>query len=280
MLHKSFELLETKADGETGTFEALVSAFGNVDSVGDRILPGAYTKTLERWRESGDPIPIILSHQWDNPMSHIGVADPKDVKQTPRGLMVKGKLDIADNDVAKQVYRLMKRRSLKEFSIGYRVPAGGEQAAKDGANDISEIDLVECGPTLKGANSEAQLQAVKSAIEQEKVPDLAETFLAAVTTGWEAVNTLSDEAKEDLATKAAEILGIDQKQAEETDKEPKARSVDPLRRAAREAVLDVQTAGRSPRKATKQKATPKAEPRPHKELRTEARRQMLAILSE
>jgi HK97 family phage prohead protease len=170
MLHKSFEILETKADGDSGIFEALVSVFNNVDSDGDRILPGAYTKTLERWRESGDPIPIILSHQWTNPFAHIGVAYPKDVKQTPRGLMVKGRLDIKDNDVARQVYRLMQRRSLKEFSIGYKVPAGGEHRAEDGANDITEIDLVEAGPTLKGANGATELHAVKSALEATDEP--------------------------------------------------------------------------------------------------------------
>lgn len=168
MLHKAFELLETKADpgetgGQAGEFTALVSAFGNVDSDGDRIVFGAYSRTLERWRQSGDPIPVILSHKWDDPHAHLGVADAYDVKETPRGLLVKGQLDIEDNDVARQVYKLMKRRSLKEFSIGYRVPPGGEAKAADGANEITEIDLVEFGPTLKGVNSETRLQAVKAA---------------------------------------------------------------------------------------------------------------------
>ena len=149
MLKKTFEIIETKADGPSGQFTALVAAFGNVDRQGDRIVKGAFKKSLEQWQKSGDP---ILSHQWDNPMSHIGVADPKDVREVAKGLLVRGKLDVEDNPVAAQVHRLMARRSLKEFSIGYGVPPGGEKTADDGANELLEIDLVEAGPTLKGAN--------------------------------------------------------------------------------------------------------------------------------
>src|ERR1700758_4837430 len=99
MLHKSFDAIDLKADSEAGTFEATVAVFNNVDSVGDRILPGAFTKTLQKWQAIGDPVPVILSHQADSIMSHIGYAMPHDLTQTPRGLHVKGTLDVADNDV-------------------------------------------------------------------------------------------------------------------------------------------------------------------------------------
>jgi HK97 family phage prohead protease len=165
MLHKSFQVLETKADGEHGEFTAIVSTFGNVDRVGDRIMPGAWSKSLKQWQESGDPVPIVLAHQWNDPMAHIGIAQASDVRQVKQGLQVTGKLDVEDNPVAKQVYKLMKRRSLKEFSIGYDVPAGGEKRAADGANEISEIYLAECGPCLKGIDPKTELQAVKSALD-------------------------------------------------------------------------------------------------------------------
>ena len=96
-----------------GEFEALVAVFGNVDKGGDRIMPGAFTKTLAAWRASGDPLPVIWSHDWTTPDAHIGVAYAKDMKQTDRGLLVKGRLDVADNPVARRVHKLMSRRSLK-----------------------------------------------------------------------------------------------------------------------------------------------------------------------
>lgn len=174
--HKSFDIIETKAlDDEVGTFTALVSVFGNVDADGERVVPGAFQKSLEKWRESGDPIPVILSHDWQNPWAHVGVADPNDVSETERGLWVKGRLDIEDNDVARQVYKLMKRRSLKEFSFGF--PRGAKRVrAKDGAYDLSDIDLVEFGPTLAGANPATELHAVKSALGVKDEPRDADTL--------------------------------------------------------------------------------------------------------
>jgi hypothetical protein len=95
-------------------------------------------------------------------MMNIGAIDPHDAVQTTKGLEVRGRLDVKDNPVAKQVHRLMRERRLKGWSFGYTVPDGGEKMTEDGVNEISQIALVETGPTLKGANPEAELQAVKS----------------------------------------------------------------------------------------------------------------------
>jgi HK97 family phage prohead protease len=170
MLHKQFELLEIKAEGDDGSFTALVSTFNNVDRVGDRIMPGAYKNSLEQRRVTGDPLPIIFAHKWDDPWAHIGTAQPGDVVETEKGLLVKGYLDVAENPLAAQVHRLMKRRSLREFSIGFNVPKGGERRAKDGANEIREIDLAECGPCLKGIDPKTELHAVKAALDAVSHP--------------------------------------------------------------------------------------------------------------
>lgn len=151
------------ADGTVGEFEALVSVFGNVDLQQDRVLPGAFTKTLDTWRASGDPIPIIWSHDWGNPHAIIGSADPGDVTETKAGLLVKGKIDLT-NPFAAQVHNLMRQRLVKEFSFAYDVVL--ERQAKDGANDLVTLDLIEAGPTLKGANPDTQLVGVKRALEE------------------------------------------------------------------------------------------------------------------
>lgn len=168
MERKSFPV-ETKAEGDAGEFVALASVFNNVDLVGDKILPGAFAKTLKRFRDSGDPVPVVFDHQHDNIKAYIGKADPLDVQETDIGLEVHGKLDM-NNDVAKAAFQLMKDRVLKAWSFAYTVPKGGQKRTKD-ANEISEIDLIEVGPTLKGANPEAQLQGVKSALAEAEKPD-------------------------------------------------------------------------------------------------------------
>lgn len=181
MRHKTVKF-EVKAAGDAGEFTALASVFGNVDLVGDRMLPGAFSKTLERWREAGDPIPVVLSHQWDDPMAYVGKADPNDVTETAEGLVVKGQLDTS-TEVGKQVYKLMADRVLKAWSFGYTVPEGGEEY-KDGVNNVSEADLIEVGPTLKGANPEAQTLAIKAmgdamgAAHIDRMVQMANDFIA------------------------------------------------------------------------------------------------------
>lgn len=177
MLNKSFsaEIKSLAPEGKPeGTFSAVVAVYGNVDKVGDRISDSAFDATLEKWRKSGDPIPIVLAHEWNDPFAHIGYAMPDKVKSVPGvGLFVEeGHLDIEDNPTAKQVHRLMERRSLKEFSFGYSVPDGGSTKSDDGAYDLSEINLFEFGPCLKGVNDETQLLEVKAALHGEEGPSL------------------------------------------------------------------------------------------------------------
>jgi HK97 family phage prohead protease len=163
--HGIYEVAEFKAlDGATGQFEAIVSVFGNVDAIGDRVVEGAFEGSLAEWRKSGDPIPIIWSHNWGDPYAHIGAADPDQVEELKgRGLRVAGKLDL-DNPVAAQVFRLLKARRVKEFSFGYEVRR--EMRAKDGANELLELGIIEVGPTLKGMNPSTELLDVKSQLEE------------------------------------------------------------------------------------------------------------------
>jgi HK97 family phage prohead protease len=151
----SFKALDEK----TGEFEALFSVFGNVDLGGDRVVKGAFEKTLAKWRESGDPIPVYWNHQWDDPFANIGGIDPNDAHETDDGLYGKGVIDM-DNPFAVQVYNLLSKRRVKEFSFGYTVQDSVK--AKDGALDLLDLDVIEVGPTLKGMNPETQLLAVKS----------------------------------------------------------------------------------------------------------------------
>jgi HK97 family phage prohead protease len=224
MLHKSFPYEFKKLD-DSGTFEATVAVFGNVDKGGDRIMPGAFEKSLAQWEASGDPIPVIFNHDWGTPDAHIGVVEK--AIETEQGLLVKGRLDVEDNPVAKQVHRLMMRRSLREFSFGYSVPKGGEKRAKDGAMDLTQIELAEVGPTLKGMNPATELHNVKSAIEGVINGGIGGKI------GLD-LGSLSEQLQDVRARlDVLEAKGHTPKvKAEETDQTPRrsATSVDPLRR--------------------------------------------------
>lgn len=144
------KLLTDEAGKPTGEVQFYASVFNNVDLVGDRVLPGAFAKSLENWREKGDPIPVIFSHTWGDVFSIIGYANAADVVEDETGLLVKAFLDVAENPTAAQVWRLMDRRIVKEASFAYDVVR--EKKSADGANELLELDLIEVGPTLKGAN--------------------------------------------------------------------------------------------------------------------------------
>lgn len=143
-----------------GEFKAIVSVFGNIDSVGDVVVPGAFSDTLEHWKAKGDPIPVIWSHDWSDPYSHLG--EVLDAVETTEGLFVHGALDL-DNPKAAQVYRLLKGRRVTQFSFAYDVLEGA-WVDRDGESyyELRKLKLHEVGPCLLGANQETELLAVKA----------------------------------------------------------------------------------------------------------------------
>lgn len=153
-----FKALDDEAGGEPeGTFEAIVSVFGNVDYAGDRVVKGAFAKSLDTWKTSGDPIPVVWSHQWADPEMHIG--EVLDSEERDEGLWVKAQLDVADDPVAAKVWRLLSKRRVREFSFAYDVL---DEKQQNGANELLELDVIEVGPTLKGMNPDTALLEAKT----------------------------------------------------------------------------------------------------------------------
>lgn len=156
------------ADGlQEGQFTALVSVFGNKDSVGDVVVPGAFTATLADWAAKGDPIPVLWAHDWDDPFSHIGIV--LDAKEDEQGLLVTGQIeDLDTNSTAQQVYRLLKGRRVTQFSFAYDVEEGAwvegedDQGRPFGYYELRKLKLFEVGPCLVGANQDTELLAAKA----------------------------------------------------------------------------------------------------------------------
>ncbi|QWF78711.1 HK97 family phage prohead protease [Amycolatopsis sp. CA-230715] len=149
---------------EDGVFEAIVAAY-NVDSVGDKILPGAFADTLDEWKSSGDPIPVLWSHMSHDPEYHIGYVE--DAEEREDGLWVRARIDL-DEPKASKVYRLLKGRRVRQFSFAYDVQEGGWIEEKDGEDgdegyyELRKLKLYEVGPTLIGANQDTELLTVKA----------------------------------------------------------------------------------------------------------------------
>jgi HK97 family phage prohead protease len=149
----------TNEGTDEGVFEAIVATY-DVDSVGDRIIPGAFGKTLEQWKATGDPIPVIWSHKSDDPNYHVG--EVLEAEERPEGLWVKARIDL-DEPVSAKVYKLLKGRRITQFSFAYdEVDARPSEKAETGATkDLHELKVYEVGPCMIGANQRTSLLGVK-----------------------------------------------------------------------------------------------------------------------
>lgn len=145
----------TKADN--GSFDALVSPFGNVDEAGDMVVAGAFTETLTT-KFADRPIPVVWSHDSWTLRSFIGKAT---AEESETGLVVHS--DYFDHEDAQLARFLMTEGVVVEFSwSGIIRDAHVEQIDGDYIYVITRVELLEVGPTLAGMNRDTELIGVKS----------------------------------------------------------------------------------------------------------------------
>lgn len=185
-----------------GEFTAYASVFGNKDSYGDVVLPGAFLESLTAWKDSGNVIPLLFGHNMSDPDYNIGhVAD---AKEDDRGLLTRNVLDL-ENPKAIQVYRLLKGRRLSQMSFAYDVLEGGEaqreKSAGDGTETVYELrklKLYEVSVVPIGANQETEILAVKAAQSALRLGagDLTEKSRAELLTAIKALGDLLNGGQE------------------------------------------------------------------------------------
>jgi HK97 family phage prohead protease/HK97 family phage major capsid protein len=186
------------ADLPEGSFEGWASTFGNVDAVGDRVMPGAFTKSIS----SGRTVPLLWMHRSEDPTSFVG--EVVNAVETPEGLKIHGKFDL-DTAQGAAAYKQVKARRVEALSIGYRVNTATKGA--DGVNELRDLDLVEVSVVTRGANPEATIGAVKSA-PAPGIPTapirsaLARAAAARITTDQKAGPTVS--IRTEMLTKTRE----------------------------------------------------------------------------
>jgi HK97 family phage prohead protease len=115
MIHKSIggEQLEhktvkttTRTETDLGGFTAIAAAY-TLDRDKERIVPGAFEKSLAAWRKRNRAIPLHWSHLGD-PQYIIGSVDPHTAREIKEGLFVKGRVDLDHGEIAREAWQLVK----------------------------------------------------------------------------------------------------------------------------------------------------------------------------
>lgn len=151
-----------------GTVEGYAATFDRVpDSYGDVIKAGAFAKTLERWAESGKPIPLLYGHSTEDPQYNIGRV--VEAREDERGLFVRCEFD-ADNEKGQYVRKLVQEGRLYQFSFAYSTLDAGTVTLEDGteAYELRELDLFEVSLVQIPANQRAIVTEIKSAPAEVK----------------------------------------------------------------------------------------------------------------
>lgn len=149
------------------SFTGYGAVFGNVDSYGDVIEAGAFSKFLADVKAGNQPWPAMLSQHggWQmsaEDMTPIGVWT--DFAEDGHGLKVTGQL--ADTPRGLEMYKLMKmspRPAIDGMSIGY-IAKEWEPRTKpeDPKRRLKRIDLIEVSMVTRPANGKARVESVKN----------------------------------------------------------------------------------------------------------------------
>lgn len=160
------ELKFAAPDEKTMSFSGYGAVFGNVDSYGDVIEPGAFSKFLADVKSGAQPWPALLSQHggWQvsaEDLTPIGVLT--DLAEDGHGLKLSGEL--ADIPRGRDMYTLMKmspRPAIDGMSIGY-VAKEWEPRSKpeDPKRRLKRIDLIEISLVTRPANGKARVSSVK-----------------------------------------------------------------------------------------------------------------------
>lgn len=149
---KSFQISEHKAD-ESGNLVIVGygAIFGNLDSYGDIIQPGAFAETLSERKER---IAFCYQHDTWNPVGKI-----LEISEDSKGLLLKVMISAAEMDIQTKV----REGILKEMSIGYRVMEAKEED-REGENVrlLTKLKLYEVSLVTIAANPLAIITGMKS----------------------------------------------------------------------------------------------------------------------
>lgn len=156
MFYKALENSVKDVDTAKGIVKFAFAHFGSVDSDGDVIVKGAYTKTISELGPSGkDRI-----YHYKNHDSNIAVGKPLEIYENGDYAIMVSKL--SKNSYGQDALIEYQEGIIKEHSQGFYIPKG-KQERKEDANYITEVIMAEASTLTKwAANPNTPVFEVKS----------------------------------------------------------------------------------------------------------------------
>lgn len=173
--HKRVNLIDLVIEKKDGApegemrFKGYGAVFGNIDSYGDVIEEGAFSKTLKEARKTGTYPAMLLQHGgWGmsaQDLMPVGIWDT--LEEDQKGLASEGVLAPIQRGV--EAYTLMKmkpRPAITGLSIGY-IPRKFTVGTKpeEPRRKLHEVELVEISLVTFPANGKARISSVKSGMD-------------------------------------------------------------------------------------------------------------------
>lgn len=126
---------EALSVSDEAVIEGYASLFGQADTGGDLVQPGAYTQSLRALAQEGRRVKMLWQHDASQP---IGVWD--EVREDDKGLWVKGRI-LDSTQRGREAAALIAAGAIDGLSIGYRT----RKAVKNdrGQRLLSELELWE-----------------------------------------------------------------------------------------------------------------------------------------
>ncbi len=143
---------DVRTVGDDGVIEGYASVFGNADSGGDSVAPGAFRNSL--MSRPADQVRMLWQHDPNEP---IGVWEH--IAEDARGLLVRGQI-LGDVARGREVLSLLRAGAIDGLSIGFRT-VRARMDERTGIRTLLEIDLWEISVVTFPMNEAARVADVK-----------------------------------------------------------------------------------------------------------------------
>ena len=162
---------QVSIDEAKGIVECFVAGVGNKDSVGDIVLPGAFTESLKRRKPR-----VVWGHDWNHPIGkvleiyEVPASDPRLPAKMKRagigGLFARVQFNLKAEKGREAFANVAFYGEEQEWSIGYKTLDAIYDNQRQ-ANLLREVELYEVSPVLHGANQLTGTISIKAAAPEE-----------------------------------------------------------------------------------------------------------------